>query len=146
MFVRFCSGMNVSCASASWYAIFSELRRSVDQDDAGLARAPVIVGHGPRERQREEQQQEHLEQQQQVPPQLLERRVDLQVLDRLSPQQRGRHDLLAPAELEEVEDQQRGHHQRPREEPGLPVGEIREPGHCNLETTEDTESTEDTEG
>src|SRR5262249_58183213 len=55
---------------------------------------------------------EELEKQQQVLAELLERRIDLQVLDGLAPQQRRGNLELDPLKLEKVEQQQRRHGQR----------------------------------
>src|SRR3712207_9259368 len=59
-------------------------RRTVDEDRRRLLRGGRDVRDGLGQRQEQQRQQQELEEQQQVPPELLERRVDLEVLDRKS--------------------------------------------------------------
>src|SRR5690606_3802051 len=87
-------------------------RRAVDQNH--MPRALDRIGHDLRlgdgkDRRRQHQQ---LQQQQNVPPQPLKRRIGLQILDRLLPQQRRRDLHLPPPQLQKVQNQQRRNRNR----------------------------------
>ena len=77
-----------------------------------LRRAGVKLATG-RERARHNSiSKSNCSKQQQIAAKLLERRVDLQILNRLPPQDRRRNRHLATAQLEEVQDEQRRHRDR----------------------------------
>src|SRR5690606_7290197 len=81
---------------------------AVDEEDGALAGAglPADLRLGQGEQGRDED--EELEEQEDVLAELLEGGVGLEVLDRLLPEEGGGDLDLAAAELEEVEDEQRG--------------------------------------
>ena len=106
-------------------------RRAVDEDHRELRQPRRIVRHRSGEGQAQQREQEQLQQEQQVPPQLLERGIDLQILNRLAPEDRRRHRQLAAAELEEVQREQRRHRDGGGDGGGGGVEEAGEPGHVN---------------
>ena len=100
--------------------------RDVEHDD-DLAGALAHHGdHRPRQRQRQRQQGQDLEDQQRVALQPLEERRGLAVADDGLPQQQARHPALAPADLEEVEQDQRQRQPEDRE------GKRREEAHPRI--------------
>ena len=87
-------------------------RRVVDQQDG--ASAPALAGLDLRLHHGEDQQRQgqKLQEQEQAAPELLERSVRAQVLDRLLPEQRAGDRLAPPPQLEKVQQDQRRDHRR----------------------------------
>src|SRR5262249_12209397 len=94
-------------------------RRRVDDEDQPLRSLALQQERGSRQRGGQEQEGQQLEQEQRVELQPLEERRRLLVPEHRRPQEDRGHAALLPADLEEVQEEERHRQPQQQERPGL---------------------------